>query len=103
MTKECTVCKKKVAFPSGFYSSKGKTRSECKKCTSRRNTKHQKANKIYVPIALNPELAEHRKIYMKEYYAKHKEAFDGYRKKMILANPNYYRDYHRKQKNKSAV
>lgn len=80
-----------------FYTTRGVPRSECKKCTIRRNVRHQRKIKAWLSKSVD---VESRKEYMREYYEKNKEKYVTYRNNFRKKHPYYYVDYFRRKKNK---
>lgn len=89
--KKCSKCKRFKPFID-FYFSKGRYRSECKRCTIRHLCKTQKAKRKGLKI-------EDRG-YRIEYYANNKDKFAEYRRRFRERHPNYYREYKYKIINK---
>jgi hypothetical protein len=73
-----------------FYFSKGKIRSECKKCTIKRNLAYQKKAQSWKKRCSN--YSDHRE-YMLNYYADNRDKFAEYRRTFLEKHPGYYRAY----------
>lgn len=95
--KICSKCNQAKNPDTDFYWCAGKLRSECKKCTIRRNIRYQKQTEAWKHRFVDGDV---RRSYMAEYYANNKEKFDEYRKKFRERNPDYYREYFRRRKEK---
>lgn len=80
-----------------FYLCAGKFRSECKNCTILRNTKYQKRAKAWKSRDVDDDV---RRMYMREYYAQHREKFAEYRARFKQKYPDYYKLYFRNRKKK---
>lgn len=93
--KSCSRCKVKKYLISEFYVYQGKWRSECKACTIKKNVDYQKKTKAWKHRFVD---REGRRSYMVEYYARNREKFAEYRKKLKKKYPKYYRDYARRKK-----
>lgn len=79
-----------------FYMTRGVPRSECKKCTIRRNIRYQRKLKSWLCKSVD---IEGRKEYMRSYYQKNKGKYVLYRKSFRKKHPYYFTDYFRKKKN----
>lgn len=90
MIKKCSSCKKEKDMKTEFYFSKGKIRSECKKCTIQRNLTYQRKSKSWKKRC--SDYAENRE-YMLRYYEENKERFAEYRRTFLERHPGYYRAY----------
>jgi len=95
--KICTKCHKAKNYLNDFYKCLGKSRSECKKCTVKRNVKYQNKTKAWKYRYGDDDT---RRLYMREYYNKNKEKFAQYRENFRNRYPKYYKDYFRKRKEK---
>ncbi len=95
--KICSKCKKEKEVGKDFYSCGGKWRSECKKCTIKRNVRYQRRVQAW---RTRYGCDNERREYMRGYYAKNKDKFVGYRKKFVEKNPDYYTQYFRSKKEK---
>lgn len=95
----CTKCNA-AKLEHDFYLCQGKLRSECKKCTVRKNVIYQRSVEIWKHRFVDPE---QQKSYMIDYYSKHKEKFAEYRRKFREKYPDYYKNYARKRKNEKFV
>lgn len=89
--KRCTKCRKWKRLDQ-FYMNGPKRRSECKPCTIARNSKYQRRVEAWRYRDVNVEA---RKLYMRDYYQKHKDKFAGYREKFRNKNPGYQTQYKR--------
>ena len=95
--KVCSKCfEAKIAFLD-FYMCQGKFRSECKRCTIKKNVKYQRTVQAWKYRFVDND---ERKSYMVEYYARNKEKFAAYRKKFKEKHPGYHKLYARARKNK---
>lgn len=90
MIKRCSCCKVEKDMKNDFYFSKGKIRSECKKCTIRRSLAYQRKVKSWK--RRSADYASQRE-YMINYYAENKDKFAMYRKTFLEKHPDYYRAY----------
>ena len=99
MIKKCSKCKKRKE-DTEFYLSAGKFRSECKKCTIKRNVRYQRKNESWKHRYADDEA---RKSYMRDYYSKNKEKFAEYRQKFNDKFPGYHRNYYLNSKGKRKV
>lgn len=79
-----------------FYSSRGKTRGECKKCTIKKNVRYQQKTEAWKHRWVN---GDSTKSYLRDYYEKNKDKYRAYRKKFKEENPWYYKEYLMKKKN----
>lgn len=94
--KTCSRCMKDKIKYMDFYMCQDKYRSECKRCTIKKNIQYQKKIQSWKNRCIdNIEL----KKYMTEYYANNKEKFAEYRKRFKEKNPDYYKNYSRRRKN----
>lgn len=96
--KKCKRCHQTKEAMTDFYMCSGKWRSECKKCTIKRNVKYQLQFKPWRSRYVDDNA---RRIYMRAYYKKNREKFAQYRADFIARNPEYFRDYHRMRKEKT--
>lgn len=98
--KICSKCHQEKEAKIDYYLCAGKWRSECKRCTIKRNVLYQNEIKSWKYRYENDEA---RRTYMREYYAKNKEKFAKYRDEFRLRHPEYYKEYFRTRKeNKNA-
>jgi hypothetical protein len=81
---------------SDFYLCQGKVRSECKKCTIKKNVRYQRRVKAWKHRYVDND---EKRSYMIEYYAANKEKFAAYRAKRKAKFPDYHKEYARKRKN----
>jgi hypothetical protein len=88
MNKQCSCCKASKDMKTEFYFSRGKYRSECKKCTIHRNLAYQRKVKAW-----RKRISENSREYALQYYQDNKERFAHYRKTFLERHPGYYRDY----------
>jgi hypothetical protein len=88
----CSKCKEEKDPLTDFYSSKGNLRTECKKCTLKRNKADLKKKMLFA----KDEIEAQRKEYMKQYYLDHIEEYRSYRKKFLEKNPYYNKHYGKK-------
>lgn len=95
--KVCTRCHQSKNLLKDFYSSKGKIRSECKKCTISRNSRYQSKMKSWRFRFVDNDV---KRSYMSEYYRKNKEKFAQYQDNFRKKNPDYFKNYARERKNK---
>lgn len=93
--KVCSRCMSKKLLRTDFYMCEGIYRSECKACTIKRNTKNQRASKIWKNRLFDPK--KQRK-YQLAYYAKNKEKFAEYRRRFREKHPNYNTNYGRRKR-----
>lgn len=70
-------------------------RSECKKCTIKKNVRYQREHESWKYRFVDNE---EKKTYMSDYYAKNKEKFAEYRAKFREKHPDYFKMYHRDRK-----
>ncbi len=94
--KICSKCKKEKEVQD-FYSCAGKWRSECKKCTIKRNVKYQRRVRAWRTRYGGDD---ERREYMRTYYAQNKDKFAEYRKRFVEKYPDYYTQYCRRKKEK---
>lgn len=94
MNRKCSRCCKTKEI-SDFYAYQGKPRGECKKCSIKRNVKHQRRVKAWY----GRDYEESRRAYMRAYYENNKEKFARYRQTFRERHPDYYRDYADRRKN----
>jgi len=92
--KICSRCNT-AKEPTFFYTCKGKTRSECKACTIKRNGLYQQKNRSWKNRFVDND---EQKSYMTAYYAAHKDKFAQYRKTFREKHPEYFKLYSRKRK-----
>lgn len=97
MKKTCSQCNAVKDSLLDFYSSKGNIRSECKKCTSKRNVLYQKEHKTWRNRNVDEES---KKTYMSNYYQNNKEKYAKYRSEFKAKHPDYYKEYSRTYKDK---
>lgn len=90
MNKRCSCCKTEKPIKTDFYFSKGKIRSECKKCTIHRNIIYQRKAKTWKKRSSENS---YDREYARQYYQDHKEAFSEYRRTFLERHPGYYRAY----------
>lgn len=95
--RKCTRCGEIKDQHMDFYLCRNIVRSECKKCTIKRNVKYQKDNNSW---KTHHGGDENRRAYMRSYYAKNKEKFSKYRKEFKEKYPDYYHNYFIAQKGK---
>lgn len=95
--KKCSQCRESKEVSQEFYQCAGLYRSECKKCTIKKNVRYQKKNQVWKYRLVDDDF---KKLYMREYYAKNKERFADYRSKFKEKYPEYYKKYYRKKKEK---
>ena len=95
-SKICKMCKEEKDATKDFYMCKGVFRTECKKCSIKRNVAYQKKNKTWKIYFTGEE----RRNYMREYYAKNKEKCIEYRARFKERNPEYFNEWFRKNKDK---
>lgn len=93
--KICSRCNAAKRSATDFYLCQGKSRSECKSCTIKKNVKYQRKVKAWKNRFVDNDT--HRS-YMVEYYAKNREKFAAYREKFRKKYPDYHREYARKRK-----
>jgi len=98
--KVCTRCGEEKDASKDFYFCSGQRRSECKKCTIKRNVGYQKKAQTWKYRCVE---GDDRRPYMREYYSKNKEKFTEYRSKFREKNPEYYREYYRNKKDKDGT
>lgn len=96
--KKCTQCKQKKELDD-FYICRNKNRavykSECKRCTIRRNAKYfAKKNKPKTNRAGDPKY----RAYQREYYARNQEKFKEYRQRFNVTHPDYFNKRYRRLK-----
>jgi len=94
-SKICTKCNEEKEMSSGFYQWCGRWRSECKKCTIKKNNRHQKKIKSWKTRHVDEDS---RKIYSRQYYEKNKEKFEKYRATFNERHPEYYKIYFRNRR-----
>lgn len=94
--KTCTKCHEIKSYED-FYICGGRTRSECKKCTIKRNVRYQKKTKAWKRRYVDDDA---RRIYMRDYYEKNKDKFAKYRTEFKERYPEYYKQYFRARKEK---
>jgi len=94
--KRCSICREEKEANKDFYICSGRPRTECKKCTSKKNVKRQRISRIENGRI---ESQDWRREYMKKYYHENKNKFAEYRKKFKESHPHYYKMYYQKQKN----
>ncbi len=97
--KKCTKCCEDKEI-NDFYMCAGKYRSECKRCTIKRNSKYQIKNQTWKHRF---EDEDARKAYMQKYYSKNREKFAMYRAEFKARNPDYYKNYTKRRKQKQHV
>lgn len=95
--KQCSKCNKWKFQKLDFYQCAGVYRSECKKCTVKRNVRYQRLHRTWKHRYVDDDA---RRDYMREYYDKNKEKFAAYRKEFREKYPEYYKMYFRRRKNK---
>jgi hypothetical protein len=95
--KTCTKCQQYKELTEGFYKCAGKYKSECKKCTIKRNVKYQQEQQSWKYRYKDDDT---RKLYMRNYYSKNKEKFAEYRRRFIERFPGYFKDYFEARKNR---
>ncbi len=95
--KICSKCHQAKIAKMDFYLCAGRWRSECKMCTIKRNVRYQKKVKAWKHRYVDDDT---RKLYMRDYYEKHKTKFAQYRAEFRLRYPEYYKEYFRNRKNK---
>lgn len=95
--KICAKCHEAKDTGTCFYCYKGVYRSECKKCSIKRNGRHQFKNKTWKEREVDREA---RRVYMRAYYQKNKAKFAEYREEFREKYPDYYKQYFRKKKEK---
>lgn len=93
--KICSKCHEAKDADNEFYNFKSKYRSECKKCTIKRNVIYQKVNKSWKSRYKDDDT---RRAYMREYYNKNKEKYATYRNEFKTRYPLYYREYFKTKK-----
>ncbi len=91
----CQKCFEEKILEKDFYTSKGKFRSDCKKCTVKRNVEYQRSLKTWMHRFVDED---QKRLYMHEYYANNKEKFAEYRRKFREKYPSYHKDYCRKRR-----
>ena len=94
--KTCSRCFCKKILHMDFYMCQGVYRSECKKCTIKKNVAYQKRVGRWKERFIDED---DRKAYMKKYYEANKEKFAAYREAFRNKNPEYYKLYARNKKN----
>lgn len=93
--KICSRCNTAKRADADFYLCQGKSRSECKSCTIKKNVKYQRKVKAWkYRFVENDE----KRSYMVDYYHRNKEKFAEYRRKFREKYPDYHREYARKRK-----
>jgi len=92
--KTCSKCGKEKALEN-YYTSKGKTRGQCKKCIIRQNVRHQQETRSWENRVIDKEA---RRAYMKVYCEKNKAKISENNRQFRLKNPDYYKEYARNQK-----
>lgn len=97
LEKQCSKCGETKRKYKDFYICGQRLRSECKVCTIKTNTSHQKATQAWKTRYPDDEV---RKLYFRSYYAKNKEKFAKYRHEFKLRYPKYFRDYQINKKRK---
>lgn len=95
--KICSKCNKAKKATQDFYLCSGRWRSECKKCTVKRNVKYQRKIRAWKTRYVDDEA---RRAYMRDYYAKNKEKFAQYREEFRERYPDYYTLYFRARREK---
>lgn len=95
--KVCSKCHEEKELRQDFYMCAGRWRSECKKCTIKRNVRYQRKVKSW-KYRYSDDIS--RKLYMRTYYGKNKEKFAKYRADFRTRFPEYYKEYFRKRKEK---
>ena len=93
--RQCTKCGQSKLLAEKFYKCSGIYRKECKQCTIKGNSKHQKKIQAW---RYRYKDEESRKQYMREYYKKNPEKFAKYREEFREREPDYYRRYYRNKK-----
>lgn len=93
--KICSQCYECKLIDGEYYLWQGRPRSECKRCTIKRNVRYQKRVKAWRHRYVDEEA---RRLYMREYYNQNKEKFAKYRSEFKARNPEYYKEYFRKRK-----
>jgi len=88
--KRCTKCHETKETARDFYLCGDKWRSECRKCTIKRNVIYQRKINSWRSRFGSDEI---RKSYMRDYYSKNKEKFAKYRAEFRERFPNYYKEY----------
>jgi len=94
--KTCSRCHESKIIHMDFYMCQGIYRSECKRCTIKKNTSYQKRTQPWKYRVVD----EDKKQYRKEYYAANKEKFAAYRTTFNEKNPEYHKLYARKKYDK---
>lgn len=94
--KICSNCNKSKSV-SDFYLCMGRLRGECKKCTIKKNTLHQKKTKVWL---YRYSSSLERREYLRNYYAQNKEKFAQYRKEFRERYPGYHKEYYYQNKGK---
>lgn len=97
--KICSRCNSAKDAQTDFYICKGKRRSECKKCTIKKNVRYQKRVESWKHRFVDND---EKRSYMADYYIKHKEKFIEYRRKFKERHPDYYKEYFRNRKNQTS-
>lgn len=95
--KICSQCHQAKEPMMDFYLCSGRWRSECKMCTIKRNVRYQRKVKAWKHRYVDDDT---RRQYMRDYYDKNKEKFARYREEFRSRNPEYYKEYFRKRKEK---
>ena len=95
--KICSRCNEAKVEKKDFYCCRGFYRSECKKCTIKKNVRYQKVTKPWLNRFVD---GDEKRSYMVDYYSKNKAKFAEYRRKFRELYPDYYKDYNRNLKNK---
>lgn len=93
--KICTKCKEIKDAEKDFYICKGIQRSECKKCTIKKNLSYQRTAKPWVGRTSDKD---EQRSYSVQYYAKNREKFALYRASFKERHPSYHKDYGRKRR-----
>jgi len=95
--KICSKCNEAKDKNADYYFIKGNARSDCKKCTIKRNILYQRSVQKWKHRYVDNDT---QRSYMVEYYRKNKEKFAAYRRKFKEEYPEYYKNYARARKNK---
>lgn len=93
--RKCGNCNQKKSLAEHFYCYQGRYRSQCKKCTIRKNALHQKETQAW---KRKTEDGTDRRAYYNRYYAENKAKFAEYRSEFKERHPGYYKEYHRKRR-----
>ena len=96
MNKHCKRCEE-TKLLEDFYVCKGRMRPECKQCTIKQNSEHQKKKKPWRTRNIDHDS---HKLYMREYYARNKDKFKIYRERFKEKFPGYFTAYSKKYRAK---